>query len=53
MGDFFAALKEQDDREVSVKFWLIPMEVNEADPNAKVRSFEEEIEATSDIIADL
>ena len=48
-----AALVEQDNRGVLVHFWLIPTKVNEAEPIARARTFEEEMEAVSDVISEL
>ena len=47
-----AALKEQDNQGVLVHFRLI-LTVNKVDPNLRARTFEEEIEAVSDVIAEL
>ena len=46
-----AALKEQDDGGVLVQFWLILRKADEADPDAKAGTFEERMEAMSDITA--
>ena len=48
-----AALEEQDNRRVLVHLWLIPTKVNEAEPITRARTFEEEMEAVSDVITKL
>lgn len=46
-----AALSEQDDRGVLVRFWLIPREQNEADAYAKAGTFEERDERMLEVVA--
>lgn len=45
-----AALGKQDDRGVSVQFWLIPREDNEADPYAKAGTSEERSKSMDEVL---